>query len=100
MSFFKRLFGGGGDGGNGAGNDNGSKAGASVEHEGFTITPTPMKEGGQYRLAGTITRELDGELKTHKLIRADLFTSADECGEACIRKAKQVIKEQGAGLFR
>ena len=98
MSFFKRLFGGGGDG---AGNDNGGgKPGESVEHEGFTITPAPMKEGGQYRLAGTITMDVDGETKTHKLIRADLFTSADEANEACIRKAKQVIKEQGAGIFR
>ena len=95
MSFFKRLFGGGGGGD--AGNDN---AGDSVEHEGFIITPRPMKEGGQYRLAGTITMDVDGETQTHKLIRADIFPSADEANEACIRKAKQVIKEQGKGIFR
>lgn len=98
MSFFKKLFGGGNDSGDAAPGAAGN--GASVEHEGFTITPTPMKEGGQFRLAGTIAMEIDGEVKTHKLIRADLFTSADECSEASIRKAKQVIKEQGTGLFR
>ena len=96
MSFFKKFFGG-------ANNDNGggatAAAGKLVEHEGYTITPTPMKEGGQFRLAATISMEIDGEIKTHKFIRADLFTSADECGEACIRKAKQVIKEQGTRLF-
>ena len=96
MSFLKKLFGGG------AGNDNSGKsaAAASVEHEGYLITPTPMKEGGQYRLAGTISMDVDGETKTHQFIRADLFTSTDECNEACIRKAKQVIKEQGTGIFR
>ena len=56
MSFLKKLFGGG------AGNDNGAaKAGASVEHEGYLITPAPQKEGGQFRLAGTISMEIDGE---------------------------------------
>ena len=96
MSFLKKLFGGG------AGNDNGgkAKAGATVEHEGYLITPAPQKEGGQYRLAGTISMEIDGETKTHQFIRADLFTSADECNEACIRKAKQVIKEQGTAIFK
>ena len=97
MSFLKKLFGGS----DGAGNDNDGQAaaGASVEHEGFQITPTPMKEGGQYRLAGTISMDVDGETKSHQFIRADLFTSADECNEACIRKAKQVIKEQGMKLL-
>lgn len=96
MSFLKKLFGGG------AGNDNAGQASASasVEHEGYQITPTPMKEGGQYRLAGTISIDVDGETKSHQFIRADLFPSADECSEACIRKAKQVIKEQGMGIFR
>ena len=57
MSFLKKLFGGG------AGNDNSgkAKAGAAVEHEGYLITPAPQKEGGQYRLAGTISMEIDGE---------------------------------------
>ncbi len=98
MSFLKKLFGGGGsaDGDN----DNRGLSGASVEHEGYIITPMPMKEGPQYRLAGTIAREVDGEEKIHEFIRADLFSSVDECSEACIRKAKQVIREQGLNLFR
>ena len=102
MSFFKKLFGGSGDseGGDGSANDNLGGSADAVEHEGFTITPTPTKEGAQYRLTGTISKEVDGELKTHKFIRADHFASADECIEASIRKAKQVIKEQGERLFQ
>lgn len=96
MSFFKKLFGGGGSNDN----DGAAAAASTVEHEGYTIVLSPMKEGGQYRLAGDISRDIDGETKTHHFIRADLFTSLDECNEACIRKAKQVISEQGDGIFR
>ena len=81
--------------------DAGFEAVWTGEHHGmdFTITPNPQREGSQYRLAGIISKEIDGEVKSHHLIRADMFGSADECGEACIRKAKQVIKEQGDRLF-
>ena len=95
MSFLKKLFGLGQSDASGAG----SAPVAEELHDGFQIAATPIKEGGQYRLAGTISREIDGEIKTHKLIRADLFSSADECAKFTMIKAKQVIKEQGDRLF-
>lgn len=99
MSFLKKLFGGGkSEGGSGA-SASWDAPTAEVEHEGYAIATTPMKEGGQFRLAGTISKEIDGEMKSHQLIRADVFPSADECSDACIRKAKQVISEQGDGMF-
>lgn len=93
MSFLKKLFGGGGDAGGSA------PAAEATEYEGFTIVPAPQKEGGQYRLAGTISKTVDGEDKSHRLIRADLFQSSDEAVDATVRKAKQVIDEQGDALF-
>ena len=93
MSFFKKLFGGGSSGADEA-------ASEPVEYEGFQIVATPMKEGGQFRLCGVISKDVDGERKEHKLIRADLLTSVDECTEFTIRKARQVIDEQGERLFR
>lgn len=94
MSFFKKLF------GRGAGASASFDAPmATEEHEGFTIEATPMKDGGQYRLAATISKEVDGELKTHKLIRADMFPSTDDCVKFTMIKAKQVIKEQGDRLL-
>lgn len=95
MSFFKKFFSRKQSGASGSW----GKPVETVEHEGYAIATTPQKEGGQYRLAGTISKEIDGEIKTHQLIRADLFPNADECSAACIRKAKQVIKEQGDGMF-
>jgi hypothetical protein len=92
MSFLRKLFGlqGGGDA---------SSAADPVEHEGYMIRPAPMAEGGQFRLCAIITREVNGETKEHRMIRADMFGSRDEASEAAIRKARQVIKEQGERLF-
>jgi len=92
MSFLKKLFGG-------------DKTVAentvseTIEHEGFSIAVTPMKDGGQYRVCGVISKEVNGQLKEHTLIRADLFPNKEECENATLRKAKQVIAEQGNGLF-
>ena len=46
-----------------------------------------------------ITREIDGEIKSHRFIRADRFPSLDDATETTIRKAKQVIDEQGDRIF-
>lgn len=90
MSFLKKLFGGG----------SASSEAASEMHEGYIITPKPMGEGGQFRLCAEIRKEVDGEMKTHRLIRADMFASADQASQAAISKAKQVIAEQGDRMFR
>ena len=37
-----------------------------TEYAGYLIYPEAMAEGGQYRLAGRITKELDGVLQTHR----------------------------------
>ena len=90
MSFLKKLFGGG----------SAPKEAASEMHEGYIITPAPMADGGQFRLCAEIRKEVDGEMKTHRLIRADMFASADQAADAAVSKAKQVIREQGERLFR
>ena len=97
MSFLKKLF-----GLNSAPSASNVLAaeGSEQYYEGYSILPAPIKEGGQYRLAGTISREIDGEIKTHHLIRADMFPSHEEAVNFTMRKAKQVIGEQGDRLFR
>ncbi|RFC66530.1 hypothetical protein DYI37_00930 [Fulvimarina endophytica] len=95
MSFLKRLFG------------NGSKAEAPAEatgdpiaYEGFSIIPSPMPENGQFRLSALIEREIDGERRSHRLIRADVFPSKDAASEAAVQKARRLIDEQGIRLFQ
>lgn len=92
MSFLKKLFGGG---------RSAPAAKAPTEdYNGYTITATPISEGGSFRVGATIEKDVDGETKQHKLIRADTVQGRDEADAASIRKAKQVIDEQGERIFR
>ena len=76
-----------------------SKSAEKIEYEGYVIEPAPIKEGGQYRLAAKITKQIDGETKRHNLIRADLFGEYNDAVKFAVAKAQQVIKEQGDKMF-
>ena len=67
----------------------------SEEYEGFTITPAPVHEDGGYRVNGLITK---GD-QSHRFIRADMLPSSDSCAQETVRKAKQMIDQQGDGIF-
>ena len=92
MSFWKRLFAGGGA-------TREEPAGEPVEYKGYSIVPAPFVEDGQYQTCGTISAEIGGETKQHRFIRADRFASRDDAVDVTIRKAKQMIDEQGDRLF-
>ncbi len=86
MSFWKKLFGGGASE---------PKPGKTAEHKGFTIEAQPYKDGGQFQLAGMISK--DG--KSHRFVRADKFSSMDEAAEFALVKGRQIIDEQGERLL-
>jgi hypothetical protein len=92
MSFWKKLFGGGTA-------DREEPQGEAVDHNGFTIRATPFSEGGQYQTCGVISKEIGGQLKEHRFIRADRFASRDDAVEVTLRKARQIVDEQGERLF-
>jgi hypothetical protein len=75
------------------------KAEDVVEYKGFSIVPAPMKDGGQYRVAATITKGEGEEQKTHTFIRSDLMPNRDECLEITLRKAKLTIDQLGDNIF-
>lgn len=93
MSFLKKLFGGS------ASNDNAPSAVAQSSHKGFEILTTPMPEGGQFRVCALIRKEIDGEVKEHRLIRADVCGSAQEASDIALRKCVQFIDERGERVF-
>ena len=90
MSWLKNLFGGG---------ETSAPEAASEEYEGFKITPTPVREGSQWRISARIEKEVDGEVKTHMLVRADTVGDQETAEAFSVRKAKQMIDEQGERLF-
>ena len=94
MSLLKRLFGGG----SGSGGPK-EPAAETVEYKGFRITPEPMAEDGQFRLAARIEREIDGETRQHHLIRADMLRDRQQAEEAALAKARQMIDQMGDRIF-
>jgi hypothetical protein len=93
MSFLKRLFGGGGH--------KPAEAGpaATIDHGGYAIHATPYQEQGQWQLCGVIEKEIGGELKSHRFIRADRFPGKDAAVEAVFLKGRLLVDQQGDKLF-
>ena len=88
---FKRLFGGGAK----------KEAPAAVEHYlGFEVTAAPVQETNGWRVQGRITKEIEGELKEHVFIRADACGDRQSAVMLTLRKARQLIDEQGECIFR
>jgi len=90
MSLLSRLFGG----------SSGAKSESEPElFQDFSIFAEPEKAAGGFRIAARIEKEIDGEIKTHRMIRADTCNSADEARELSIAKAKMLIEQQGETIF-
>lgn len=63
------------------------------------IFAVPQREGNQFRLAGRIEKQVDGQLLIRSFIRADVFSSVDDAVETTFRKAQQIIDQNGSSLF-
>lgn len=93
-SFFRSLL------GPGDGQATGQADGPAVEYKGYTIRPASRREGSQWLTVGVISKDLAGEVKDHQFIRADMYASKEDADACAIRKAKQIIEEQGDKLFQ
>jgi hypothetical protein len=91
MSWLKRLFGGGGS--------ESAAPAPTLEYNGYVITATPIAEGGQYRVCGTVTKESPEGPKEHAFQRADRLASHDEAVEITFQKGRQIIDESRGRLF-
>ncbi len=96
MSFLKRLFGGG----SASAEPAGDKVLGEENYKGFLIKAIEMKAGSELQLAGTIEKDIGGELKTYRFIRADRMSSLDDLVALALGKGRQIIDEQGEHIFR
>lgn len=94
MSFWKNLFGGGGGGEAPA-----AEAGHGEEYKGFVIRATPVQVGSEYQLSGTIEKNIGGEVKSYKFVRADRMSSRDDAISLALNKARIIVDEQGDKVF-
>lgn len=95
-SFFSKLF------GRSSSSENQAQAapGKTEAYADCTIRATPMREGAQFRLAGSIEKvSPEGGAKVRSFIRADLFTSEQDAIDAALRKGRQIIDQTGPSLF-
>ncbi|WP_413283297.1 HlyU family transcriptional regulator [Vibrio sp. MA40-2] len=92
MGFFSKLF--------GSSSESSPKNQVEpIEYEGFLIYPEAKSESGQYRIAGRITKQLDGETQEHAFIRSDVVTSKDTANELMLTKAKMFIDQMRGDIF-
>jgi hypothetical protein len=77
-----------------------ARAEVSETYKEFRIIAVPQPDEGGYRVGARIEKEIGGEVKVHRLVRADTVRGLDEAEAFSIRKAKQVIDEQGEAIFR
>jgi hypothetical protein len=99
MSFLKKLFGLGAASDQAAGQPADNKPAASEEHNGYTIHATPYQEAGQWQMCGVIEKEIGGEMKSHRFIRADRFAGKEDAVSLTLMKARQIIDQNGDRLF-
>jgi hypothetical protein len=93
MSFLKKLFGGGSSAPATA------RPAAECEHKGFRLLATPYQEAGQWQMCGVIEKEIAGEMKSYRFVRADRFGSAEEAAEPTLAKARMIIDQMGDKVF-
>ena len=72
----------------------------TTEYKGFTITPQPIKDGGQYRVAAIIEKGEGEAHKQHRFIRSDTLANADQTAELTLSKCKMFIDQIGDGMFK
>lgn len=92
MSFWNTLFGGGPKAAE-------PRLGEAVEYKGYVIRSAPIAEGSKYLTAGVIEKEVAGERKTHRFIRADTHPTFDAAVSFSFDKARQIIDLQGDRMF-
>ncbi|MGF1900481.1 HlyU family transcriptional regulator [Aliivibrio sifiae] len=72
----------------------------AIEYKTFLIYPNSEADGSQFRIAGKVTKEINGELKEHRFIRSDVISSKNDADELMLRKAKMLIDQMGESIFK
>lgn len=88
MAFWSKWFSGGGAAA-------AAKPAKTLEYKGYVIEALPIKDGGQYQLAGRITREG----REHRFLRADKFSSAEDAADIALAKGQLIIDQMGDRMF-
>ena len=92
MKFLKSLFGGGT-----ADTVNEEEV---VEYNGYRIQPAPKSAGHGWTTEAIITKEIDGQTRTHHFIRADQSSDRDAAVSLALTKTRIMIDQVGDKIFK
>ncbi|WP_297482910.1 HlyU family transcriptional regulator [uncultured Photobacterium sp.] len=71
-----------------------------IEYNGYLIYPEPQKEGGQFRIAGRICKQINDTIQTHYFIRSDILPSRVDAETFMLKKAQMFIDQTGERMFK
>jgi len=93
VGIFKKLFGSSGE-------TMAADAPPDAIYNDVEIRAMPREEGsGQFRIAGSLTKHVDGAPVTRQFVRADLVQGRDEAKKATLAKAHTIIDQNGSALW-
>lgn len=92
FGIFKKLLGG-------TPSESTAKTEPATGYQGFEIVPCPRQEDGGWTTEATITKTVDGEVRSHHFIRADKTGSRDGAIELTLNKCRQTIDQMGERIF-
>jgi hypothetical protein len=71
----------------------------AVAYKGYRLRPDPYPGKSGFQTAGIIEKEIGGELKRHRFVRAETHPSQDDAATFALVKARQIVDEQGDRVF-
>lgn len=89
-NLFSRWFGGASE----------PKVTATEDYHGFRLEALPRPDANGWRVAGRVVTMVDGERRECPFVRADTYPAQEDATEVSLRKARQLVDEQGERLFR
>jgi hypothetical protein len=71
----------------------------AVEYKGYRLRPAPFPGKSGYQTAGVIEKEIGGEVKQHRFVRAETHPSPEDAASFALVKGRQIVDEQGDRVF-
>mgnify|MGYP000539584069 CR=1 FL=1 len=91
--FFKRLFASAANENEPQGND------PDEVYNDVELFARPVGEGGQWRVAGTLRKQVEGQVVERKFVRADLLPDQETARTMTLAKARMIIDQNGDSLW-
>jgi len=60
----------------------------------------PIRRAASGSSAGVVEKTIEGELKSHRFVRADRFPGKDEAVDFTLVKGQQLVDQAGESVFR